>query len=66
MVRILEGLRIGRYLVPDNPAAFSGTARVPPQPAPRLGEHTDAILAEIGYSNSEIASLHDDRIVAGP
>lgn len=28
-------------------------------PAPRLGEHTDAILQSLGYSESEIAALRD-------
>ena len=31
---------------------------------PRLGEHTDALLLEVGYSISEIAQLKDDGVVA--
>ncbi len=34
-------------------------------PVPALGEHTDAVLAELGYRPQEIAALHADG-VAGP
>jgi 2-methylfumaryl-CoA isomerase len=39
---------------------------VPPLRAPRLGEHTDAILAELGLSPAEVGRLHDIGVVAGP
>jgi alpha-methylacyl-CoA racemase len=29
-----------------------------PQPAPAIGTHTDAVLAEAGFSAAEIAALH--------
>ena len=32
-------------------------------PVPALGEHTDAILAELGYGQSEIAALHAAKAV---
>jgi crotonobetainyl-CoA:carnitine CoA-transferase CaiB-like acyl-CoA transferase len=32
-------------------------------PVPALGEHTDAILTELGYSAAEIASLHTSKAV---
>ena len=58
---------IGRYLVPGSPFDFSAVARQPPTRAPQLGEHTEEILATIlGLTSQEIATLHDDGIVAGP
>ena len=58
---------IGRYLVPGLPLDFAAARRLPPSPAPVLGEHTDIVLAEVlGLSSAEIGRLHDERIVAGP
>jgi len=36
-----------------------GTDRSPP----RIGEHTDDILTEFGFSQSEIAEFHDKDVV---
>lgn len=36
-----------------------------PIPPPLLGEHTDEILAELGYSADEIKDLREKKIVAG-
>jgi alpha-methylacyl-CoA racemase len=35
-------------------------------PGPALGEHTDAVLRAAGYSDDEIAALHEAGAVAGP
>jgi crotonobetainyl-CoA:carnitine CoA-transferase CaiB-like acyl-CoA transferase len=35
------------------------------RPAPSLGEHTDEVLAGLGFSPEEIAALHDSGAVAG-
>jgi 2-methylfumaryl-CoA isomerase len=63
---LLDQPGIGSYLAAGSPLSFSALERSPAQPAPRLGEHTDAILSELGLSEGEIARLHDDGIVAGP
>ncbi len=64
MFSMLEHPGIGTYLTPGNPIAFSEVERIAPTRAPALGENTVEILTEIGYSDHEIAVLHDDRIVA--
>lgn len=49
------------------PATLPSLPRRPAPRAPRLGEHTEEVLAEVlRLSAPEIARLHDRRIVAGP
>jgi len=58
---------VGTYLTPGSPLAFSAAERLPPAPAPLLGQHTDEILAGVlGLSATEIGRLHDDGVVTGP
>jgi 2-methylfumaryl-CoA isomerase len=58
---------IGRYPMPGLPLEFSVAPREPTRSAPRLGEHTDAVLSEVlGLPGGEITRLHDAGIVAGP
>ncbi len=57
---------IGEYLMPHNPLGFAAADRHPVRPAPRLGQHTDEILAEIlGLSSGEIGRYHDAGIITG-
>lgn len=48
------------------PARWSGTPPVLQHHAPRLGEHSAAILQEIGYSTQDIARLMAERTVVVP
>jgi crotonobetainyl-CoA:carnitine CoA-transferase CaiB-like acyl-CoA transferase len=51
------------FAVPTAPYRLSATpAHIRSMP-PRLGQHTDEVLKEHGYSETEIAALHADRIV---
>ena len=54
------------YPTPGAPAEFTALERAAPQPAPRLGEHTDEILAGVlRLSDGEIGRLRDRGIVSG-
>jgi len=63
----LEQPGIGRYAMPGSPLGFSGSTDVPPKAAPKLGEHTEEILADVaGLGSGEIGRLFDAGVVAGP
>ncbi len=58
---------LGMVRVGGSPLRYSALAATPPQRAPQLGEHTEAILAEVlGLAPHEIGALFDRGIVAGP
>ncbi|PWK62314.1 CoA transferase [Roseicyclus mahoneyensis] len=58
---------IGTYLSPGTPFGFSGMARDPATPAPLLGQHTEAVLADVArLPEGDIARLFDAGIVAQP
>ncbi|GAA4862583.1 CaiB/BaiF CoA transferase family protein [Saccharopolyspora rosea] len=48
----------GDYRVIGEPVRFSATPAALRRPCPRLGEHTDEVLAEIGYTPDQLAALH--------
>ena len=55
-----------RYPAPGASLRIPGEPRAAVDPAPRLGEHTDEILAELlGLSSGEIGQLHEQGVVAG-
>jgi crotonobetainyl-CoA:carnitine CoA-transferase CaiB-like acyl-CoA transferase len=49
--------------VADTPVRRSATPGAIRGRAPLLGEHTDAILGEIGYGDAQIAQLRADGVV---
>jgi 2-methylfumaryl-CoA isomerase len=54
------------YPTPGPAATLIGPERGPPAPAPKLGAHTDEVLADLlGLSSGEIGRLHDAGLVRG-
>ena len=40
-----------------SPVFMRGQDKAPVRPAPDLGQHNDAVMAELGYTPSDIAAL---------
>jgi len=55
---------VGRVRLPGNPIKMSGTGSTTSRPAPRLGEHTDIVLAELlELSPERIAALRGEGAI---
>ena len=55
---------LGRVRSVDTPLKIEAHPKVTRAPAPRLGEHTREVLAEIGLGEQEIDALAERRVVA--
>ncbi len=53
----------GTGLTVDSPLQISDEQKMRPQPAPEVGQHTDEVLHEAGYSAQEILSLRREGVV---
>ena len=55
---------VGRVRLPGNPIKFEGIDRTISNPAPRLGEHTDAMLRDLlSLSTEKIAELREQGVI---
>jgi formyl-CoA transferase len=52
----------GKYLTVGSPIKFS-ELKVEITGSPLLGEHSDEILASLGYDPQKIAQLHAEKVV---
>ncbi len=54
--------KLGKYLTVGSPIKFSDV-EVEVTASPLLGQHTNEVLAQLGYSQEEIAAMHDAKAV---
>jgi len=52
----------GKYLTVGNPIKMSDSATEVTR-SPLLGEHTDEVLAELGYGTQDIAGLRAKKVI---
>jgi formyl-CoA transferase len=52
----------GKYLTVGNPIKLSDSSTEVKR-SPLLGEHTDEVLAELGYATAEIAGLREKKVI---
>jgi formyl-CoA transferase len=55
--------RLGKFDVVNQAIKMSRTPSAVHTATPEQGEHTDSVLAELGYDDSAIASLHENGVV---
>ena len=63
MIQRVVHPRLGEIPVVGTPVKFSRMKAGVRTPAPQQGEHTDQVLAEYGYSSSDIAALRAKKVV---
>ena len=59
----VEHPEYGRYRQARPAARFSATPQAPGSPPPLLGEHTDAVLEELGLGEAERSALRGSGVV---
>jgi crotonobetainyl-CoA:carnitine CoA-transferase CaiB-like acyl-CoA transferase len=63
MVVHADDAELGRVPHIRTPIRMSSSGVAVRATAPRLGQHTETILAGLGYAPADIDALHRDRVV---
>ena len=53
----------GSSLTVNSPIWIRGQDKAKPRPAPTVGEHSDEVLRDAGYSDAEIRSLRTEGVI---
>jgi CoA:oxalate CoA-transferase len=59
----VEHPQLGRVVLPSSPLRMHGATPVERTPSPRLGEHTEEILAWLGKDAATVEQLRRDKVV---
>jgi crotonobetainyl-CoA:carnitine CoA-transferase CaiB-like acyl-CoA transferase len=62
MVTEIEHAAYGTLKTVSQPIRFNGARNTPRSPPPQHGEHTSAILRELGYDDGQVAQLVRDEV----
>jgi crotonobetainyl-CoA:carnitine CoA-transferase CaiB-like acyl-CoA transferase len=54
----------GKGEIVSSPFSIEGAPKTAPRPAPGVGQHTDEVLREYGYSDAEISEIRAAKAVA--
>jgi crotonobetainyl-CoA:carnitine CoA-transferase CaiB-like acyl-CoA transferase len=54
----------GSSLTVNSPIWIRGQEKAQPRPAPTVGEHSEEVLREVGYSDAEICSMRAEGVIA--
>ena len=52
----------GKYLTVGNPIKMSDSPTIVTR-SPLLGEHTEEVLTQLGYSEAQIATLREEKVI---
>jgi len=66
MLREYDHPDVGRLTMMGQPLLFAETPTRDPGAPPALGQHTDGVLRELGYTDAGIAELRRRGVVRGP
>ena len=55
--------KLGRVMIPGYPIHFSACRAGTKTAAPAMGEHTDSVMKELGFSDQEIVTMKDEGVI---